>query len=175
MAFAAAAAVAMAGVACEGSGEAGGGQTITLSGGPSASPSARVAAFGDTYAYRSGLKVTVGKPQRFTPSGTALGHSAGNQPVKFTVSVTNGSKDPLDTAGILVTVESGDKADRAAQIFDSASGVGTPFTGTLEPKGSGKATLAFDIPQTGLGHVDVAVRPGFGQDLATAHWTGPVP
>ncbi|QLE70961.1 DUF4352 domain-containing protein [Streptomyces rectiverticillatus] len=175
MAFAAAAAVATAGVACGGSGKVGTGQTITLSGGPSASPSARVAAFGDTYAYRSGLKVTVTKPERFTPSGTSLGHTAGNQPVKFTVTVTNGSKEPLDTAGILVTVESGDKADRAAQIFDSASGVGTPFTGSLEPKASGKATLAFDVPQEGLGRVDVAVRPGFGEEFATVHWAGPAP
>ncbi|MEU1814532.1 DUF4352 domain-containing protein [Streptomyces roseifaciens] len=168
------AAVATAGVACGGSGKVGTGQTITLSGGPTASPSARVAAFGDTYAYHRGLKVTVTKPERFTPSGTALGHTAGNQPVKFTVTVTNGSKEPLDTAGILVTLESGAKADRATQIFDSASGVGTPFTGTLEPKASGKATLAFDVPPGGLGRVDVAVRPGFGQEFATVHWAGPV-
>ncbi|MEV5379222.1 DUF4352 domain-containing protein [Streptomyces nondiastaticus] len=170
-AFAAAAAVATAAAACGGSaGKAG--TTITLPGGPSASPKARTASFGDTYAYRDGLRVTVTRPVRFTPSGTALGHEAGNQAVKLTVALANSGKHPLDTAGVLVTLESGDKADRARQVFDSASGVGTPFTGTLEPNGSGKASLAFDVPPGGLGRLDVAVRPGFGQERETAHWTG---
>ncbi|MFF7725006.1 hypothetical protein [Streptomyces sp. NPDC008001] len=172
VALAAAAAVAVAGAACGGSGHAG--ATITLPGGPSVSPQSRTASFGDTYAYHDGLKVTVSDPGTFTPSGTALGHQAGNRAVKFTVSVTNGTKHPLDTAGVLVTVESGDKADRAQQIFDSASGVGTPFTGNLEPERSGKTTFAFDVPPAGLARVNVAVRPGFGQDHATVHWAGPV-
>ncbi|WP_367136579.1 MULTISPECIES: hypothetical protein [Streptomyces] len=170
-AFAAAAAVVTAGAACGGSsGKAG--TTITLSGGPSASPQSRTASFGDTYAYRDGLKVTVTQPAKFTPSSTALGHEAGNQPVRFTVALSNGGKDPLDTAGVLVTLESGAKADRAQQVFDSASGVGTPFTGSLEPKASGKATFAFDVPPGGLGKLNVAVRPGFGQERETVHWTG---
>ncbi|MEU8547994.1 DUF4352 domain-containing protein [Streptomyces roseoverticillatus] len=172
VAFAAAAAVATAAAACGGSsGKAG--TTITLPGGPSASPQSRTASFGDTYAYRDGLKVTVSQPVKFTPSSTALGHEAGNQAVKLTIVLTNGGRSPLDTAGVLVTLESGDKADRAQQIFDSASGVGTPFTGTLEPGGSGKADLAFDVPPGGLGRLDAAVRPGFGQERETAHWTGP--
>ncbi|WP_424888753.1 hypothetical protein [Streptomyces sp. XH2] len=171
VAFAAAAAVATAGAACGGSsGKAG--ATITLSGGPSASPQSRTASFGDTYAYRDGLRVTVTQPVKFTPSGTALGHEAGNQAVKLTVALANGGRNPLDTSGVLVTLESGAKADRAQQIFDSASGVGTPFTGSLEPNGSGKATVAFDVPPGGLGRLDVAVRPGFGQERETAHWTG---
>ncbi|CAM5285218.1 DUF4352 domain-containing protein [Streptomyces abikoensis] len=165
------AAVACAAAACGSSGKAG--TTITLPGGPSASPKSRTASFGDTYAYPDGLRVTVSQPEKFTPSGTALGHRAGNQAVKLTVALTNGGEKPVDTTGVLVTLESGDKADRAQQVFDSASGVGTPFTGTLEPKGSGKATLAFDVPPGGLGRLNVAVRPGSGQDRETAHWTGP--
>ncbi|MGW1071682.1 hypothetical protein [Streptomyces sp. NPDC002537] len=162
--------LATAVAACGGTG-GGSGHTVSPS---AASPSGGppVVAFEDTYAYADGLKVKVTKPKAFTPSGTSIGHKAENSPITFTVALTNSTKRTFEVTGVLVKVTAGDQDARVEQIFDSARGVGNPLAGSLAPGASSKAVFAFDVPAADTGKVDVEVRPDFGVQYNSIHWTG---
>ncbi|MBT2386376.1 DUF4352 domain-containing protein [Streptomyces sp. ISL-11] len=170
-----AAALAVAAVLLTGCGDtdgrAGGGLTVSPSSARSSAQGSHVVRFEDTYAYDTGLRVKVTRPKPFTPSDTSLGHKAGNAPVTFTVTLFNGTKETFDRAGALVTAKAGPQGPRLEQVFDSARGVGNPFTGSLAPGSSAEAAFAFDVPKgSATERVDVEVRPDFGARYTSVHW-----
>ncbi|MEU7106142.1 hypothetical protein ABZ951_13945 [Streptomyces sp. NPDC046215] len=173
LAGAGAAALAALLMACgDGGGKAPAGRTLSPGSAPTSAEGSRVVAFEDTFAYPDGLKVKVSRPEPFTPSDTSLGHKADHEPVTFSVTLTNGTRKSFDVAGMLVMVKAGEKGARAEQVFDTARGVGTPFTGALAPGAAGATTFAFDVPKDAKGRLDVEVRPDFGAAYPGVHWVG---
>ncbi|MFE0044914.1 hypothetical protein [Streptomyces albireticuli] len=148
------------------------GQTLSPSAARTSAEGSRVVAFEDTFVYGNGLKVKVTRPVAFTPSDTSLGHQPGHSPAAFTVTLTNGTGKTFDVAGVLVRVKAGEQGVPARQVFDSARGVGNPFTGALAAGASGTSSFAFDIPANAMSKVDVEVRPDFGAAYYGVHWVG---
>ncbi|ARZ71338.1 hypothetical protein SMD11_5762 [Streptomyces albireticuli] len=148
------------------------GQTLSPSAARTSAEGSRVVAFEDTFAYANGLKVKVTRPVAFTPSDTSLGHQPGHSPAAFTVTLTNGTGKSFGVSGVLVRVKAGEQGVPARQVFDSARGVGNPFTGTLAAGASGTSSFAFDIPANAMTKVDVEVRPDFGAAYYSVHWVG---
>ncbi|MBB5122568.1 hypothetical protein [Streptomyces eurocidicus] len=148
------------------------GQTLSPAAARTSAEGSRVVAFEDTFVYANGLKVKVTRPVAFTPSDTSLGHQPGHSPAAFTVTLTNATGKAFAVTGVLVRVKAGEQGVPARQVFDSARGVGNPFTGSLAPGESGTSSFAFDIPANAMSKVDVEVRPDFGGAYYAVHWVG---
>jgi hypothetical protein len=69
---------------------------------PTASKSAAAdpgaGAFGTGYTWDDGLRVATSAVKKFTPDETAFGFAAGEQGVRLTVTVINGTKQTFDTS-----------------------------------------------------------------------------
>lgn len=123
--------------------------------------------FGSTIVYQSGLQVNVSQPAKFRPSNTAAGAS-GQRAISVKVTITNGQKEPFDTAIVQVNGTYNDIA--APAIFDSTRGI-MGFPGRqLQPGKSISSTMAFSIENDEAGSLQVEVTPSFSQQ--TAVFTG---
>jgi hypothetical protein len=80
-------------------------------------------AFGKSYTWDDGVRATVGRPKEFQPSEFAAVEK-NKRYVKFTVTVANKSKKPLDLGLTYISVRSDN--EEADQIFDSGSGLKGP-------------------------------------------------
>jgi hypothetical protein len=65
-----------------------------------------VAVFGETYTYDDGLAVTVSAPEEFTPSEWSIGADGDGTPVKFDITIENGSGETFDPTLVYATVAS---------------------------------------------------------------------
>jgi hypothetical protein len=88
--------------------------------------------FGRSYTWDDGVTLTVGKPQRFTPSEFAVIKKS-RRYVKFTVTVVNKSKKPIDLGLTYISVQSDNK--EADHVFDFPTGLQGPPDAKV-PKGS---------------------------------------
>jgi hypothetical protein len=88
-----------------------------------AKPQQETLAFGKGYTWHDGVRMTVGKPKKFRPSKWAVLEKS-KVYVKFTVSVVNKSKKPIDLGLTYISVQSRNK--EADQLFDSMSGLKGP-------------------------------------------------
>jgi len=87
------------------------------------------AAFGETFIYEDGLSISVGPPNEFTPSETAVFDPAPSY-VKMTITITNDSDASFDTSWFLSSAQSGQH--EASEVFDSTQGLeGPPYTSLL--------------------------------------------
>jgi ABC-type molybdate transport system substrate-binding protein len=83
-------------------------------------------AFGKSYTWRDGVRVTVGKPRTFKPSRYAVVEKSKHY-VKFPITVLNKAEKPIDIGWTHINVQSNDK--EADQFYDSLSGLkGPPAT-----------------------------------------------
>ena len=98
---------------------------------PSESPQQEMLRFGRSYTWDDGVTVTVGKPQRFTPSEFAVVKKS-RRYVKFTVTVVNKSKKPIDLGLTYISVQSDNK--EADHVFDFPTGLQGPPDAKV-PKG----------------------------------------
>lgn len=80
-----------------------------------------VKAFGGTVTYQDGVAVTVTGPTPYQPSAEAAGGIAGQQVVKFTVTVINGSKDTIQIGGWPQATSGG---QQASAVSDFGQNVG---------------------------------------------------
>ncbi|MCX3060149.1 DUF4352 domain-containing protein [Streptomyces beihaiensis] len=135
-----------------------------------AAPGKHEAKWGQAHRYKDGLTVTVDKPRKFEPTQFAVGHTVGNQAVKWRITVKNGTKKTFDATLVMVNVKAGKDGDQAEQVFDDP--INGMYEGTVTPGRSVSAEFAFDIPKGHLGQVDVEVQPGF--QYGGAHWEGSV-
>jgi hypothetical protein len=87
--------------------------------------------FGKSYTWDDGVSLTVGKPQRFTPSEFAVVKKS-RRYVKFTVTVVNKSKKPIDLGLTYISVQSDHK--EADHVFDFPTGLQGPPDAKV-PKG----------------------------------------
>jgi hypothetical protein len=90
---------------------------------PSESPQQEMLRFGRSYTWDDGVTVTVGKPQRFTPSEFAVVKKS-RRYVKFTVTVVNKSKKPIDLGLTYISVQSDN--EEADHVFDFPTGLQGP-------------------------------------------------
>jgi hypothetical protein len=91
-------------------------------------------AFGKSYTWDDGIRVTVGKPKRLKPSRFAVGDKA-KRYVRFTVTVVNKSDNPLIWGLTYIGVQSSN--EEAHHLFDSLSGLrGPPDTKVLKGRKS---------------------------------------
>ena len=98
---------------------------------PSESPLQEMLRFGRSYTWDDGVTLTVGKPQRFTPSEFAVVKKS-RRYVKFTVIVVNKSKKPIDLGLTYISVQSDNK--EADHVFDFPTGLQGPPDAKV-PKG----------------------------------------
>jgi len=77
--------------------------------------------FGQAYTFNSGLKITIGAPEAFTPSQFASGAAANN--IKMTVTVVNGTDKTITPAIFQFTATAGGQA--GAEVIDSEQHVST--------------------------------------------------
>jgi len=96
----------------------------------SGKPEQEALAFGKSYTWDDGVRVTVGKPKKFKPSRFAAVEKEMRY-VRFTVTVVNKSDKPLDLSLTYVNVQS--RNEEAHHLFDSLSGLkGPPDTKVLK-------------------------------------------
>jgi hypothetical protein len=97
-------------------------------------PKPETLAFGKSYTWDDGVRVTVGKPIEFQPSAYPVDEKS-KRYLKFTVTVVNKSDKPLDLGLTYISVES--NHEQAQDVFDSASGLrGPPTTKVLKGRES---------------------------------------
>ena len=86
-------------------------------------PKRATLAFGKSYTWRDGVRVTVGKPRTFKPSRYAVVEKSKHY-VKFPITVVNKAEKPIDIGWTHINVQSKDK--EADQFYDSLSGLKGP-------------------------------------------------
>ena len=108
---------------------------------PSASPSSLTKRFGSTFTWDDGVAVTVGKGTPFTSGPYAA--PASTKGLLFTVTVTNGSKEPVNP--MLINLQATSGQQQAEAIFDSEQGIDLPTADVL-PGRSTTYKAAFSNP-----------------------------
>ena len=144
------------------------GGTVTATGGGqgsgSASPSPADASssaanptFGQTYSYDDGLKVTVSRPKKVTPSDSAVATRQWPAYVSFTVTLTNGTKQNYDPTLFTTSLQSG--TTEGGQVFDSAQGIEGAPTTPLLPGRQLRFSLGYGVQDPS--DLVLQVTPGF--------------
>ena len=88
------------------------------SGGATPVTPAPVLKFGETVTYADGLALTVGAPERFTPSPAAFTMSKATTFVKFRVTLKNGTAAVFQTSSLRTTMQSGGTDVSADDVYD---------------------------------------------------------
>jgi hypothetical protein len=99
-------------------------------------------AFGKSYTWDDGVRLTVGKPQKLTPSEFAVVDKS-KRYVKFTVIVVNKSAKPVGLGLAYISVQSGN--EEAEHIFDSPSGLNGPPDTKVAKGGEVKFHVGFGV------------------------------
>ncbi|OZV74780.1 hypothetical protein CA850_29835 [Micromonospora echinospora] len=106
-----------------------------------------------------GVVVTVGKPTKFTPSGTSAGHQRGNSAAVFSITIENKGTEPLDLTLANVTASFGAEGTQAEPVFDSEKGITGGFTSTIATGQKRTAKYAFSAPTKDTSVIAVTVEP----------------
>ncbi|MEU3184875.1 DUF4190 domain-containing protein [Streptomyces sp. NPDC006923] len=131
---------------------------------------ARHLSFGETYTYENGLRVTVAKPQPFTPSDPVFGHATGNKAVQVTVTVFNSGKEriPVETGLPNVTDANG----ASTELVIDGSGRQKVITGYVLPGKEAVGKYAFSLPPDAADKIEVEFSPD-AMVWPDAYWSGP--
>lgn len=101
-----------------------------------------IKAFGGTVTYQDGASVTVTPGTPFQPNAEAAGEIPGQQTLKFTVTVKNGTNKPLD---ILAYSQATSGGKQASEVSDIANNVGGNSDATLLPGQSLSWDCAYSV------------------------------
>jgi hypothetical protein len=115
------------------------------------------AAFGERVTFDDGVVVEVTAPQPYKPSRYAAGHDR-DRAVKFDVTVTNGSDEPLEAVTVMTSATHGGR--QVSPIYDSANGGSENPAGTILPGKSMTFSVALSLAKDPA-ELQVEVRPGF--------------
>jgi hypothetical protein len=121
--------------------------------------------------YPSGIAVSVTSATQYIPSSLAVGTATGHTGVVVSVTVDNGSTQPLDTSYLTVAMRTGSELTMAAQIFDAANGYDSGITGTIAPGDTATGQYAFDVPASDLSSLNLLVTPDL-RSPSSAMFTG---
>lgn len=117
--------------------------------------------FGDAFTWDDGLTVKIGQPKKFKPT---YGATNGQQPIRFKVTIVNGTESPFDPALFYATMQSGN--EEAEQIFDTDSGLDSGPTTQLLPGREVVFDLGFNVKDPGDLVLEVKPDAGFTYDAA---------
>ncbi|ROS23800.1 hypothetical protein [Cellulomonas sp. PhB150] len=120
--------------------------------------------FGDTVTYDDGMEITVGKPKKFTPSEYAAGADGDGTPMKFTITVKNGTDKAFDPTLVYATASSG--GEESESIFDTDAKLGMSPQTALKPGKSVKWDVGFMIADPKDITLEVALNDDFSRDSA---------
>ncbi|MEU3714042.1 hypothetical protein [Streptomyces catenulae] len=134
-----------------------------------AAEKARHLAFGETYTFSDGLKVTVGKPVPFTPDEFANGHAEGNKAIEVTVTVVNTGEKRVRIKTGLPDVSDADGA--SAELVIDGSGRQKVLDGYVLPGRTMVGAYAFSLPPKAAGRAEVEFSPD-AMELDDAYWSG---
>jgi hypothetical protein len=160
--------VALSAAGCGGDSGSGGpdeaGPTIAVAAGapapaPSATPEATPSAaprLGKGFAYRTGLRVRIGKPERFRPSPWI--EREPGVPLAFTVVVLNRTGEEWNPSQLHVRLQTGFQP--ATQIYDAEKGIVARPEERLADGRSVTFRVAYWAPARS--HLTVEFAPGFG-------------
>lgn len=134
---------------------------------PTPSPSDSITKFGSTLTWTDKLAVSVKPvgPGQVTASGMGAEKSAGAL-YMFDVTVTNGTAALYDPSLMNLSVVYGADGAQAAEVFDTAQGLGSPFSGKIIPGKAQTVRMGFAIPATGLSDVTVTLTPDYSHNDA---------
>ncbi|MFG2395938.1 DUF4190 domain-containing protein [Streptomyces lydicus] len=131
---------------------------------------ARHLSFGESYTFGDGLKVTVAKPEPFTPDAFAHGHAKGNKAVQVTVTVVNTGKERVSVETGLPDVNDADGA--SAELVIDGSGRQKVITGYVLPGRKAVGKYAFSLPPAAADRIEVEFSPD-AMRWDDAYWSGP--
>lgn len=125
-----------------------------------AAPEGGTAAFGEVFEYTDGIAVSVTAPAEFTPGEYAYGTDGEGTPMKFEVTLVNGSSENFDAA--LLTEQLSSAGTSGEFIADE--GIDGYATGTVLPGKSLTYTVGYMVADPA--DVQVEVSPGWDYDAA---------
>lgn len=79
---------------------------------------------GDTHTWSDGLAITISDGEEYTPSEYAVGAEEEGTPMRFTVTLKNGTDKPVEAMMLSLQASSGSQTNEA--IYDSQQGVEPP-------------------------------------------------
>ncbi|WP_414504506.1 DUF4190 domain-containing protein [Streptomyces sp. NEAU-L66] len=136
----------------------------------SASEKARHLSFGESYTFEDGLKVTVTKPEPFTPDDYVLGHAKGNKAVQVTVKVVNTGTERVKVDTGLPEVSDANGA--STELVIDGSGRQKVITGYVLPGKEAVGKYAFSLPRDAADRIEVEFSPD-AMRWDDAYWSGP--
>ncbi|MCB5911463.1 DUF4190 domain-containing protein [Streptomyces pinistramenti] len=134
-----------------------------------AAEAARHLSFGKPYTFDGGLKVTVAKPEPFTPDAFAHGHAKGNKAIEVTVTVVNTGRERVAVETGLPDVNDADGA--SASLVIDGSGRQKVITGYLLPGRTAVGKYAFSLPPGAADKAEVEFSPDAAR-WDDAYWSG---
>ncbi|MFE1173198.1 DUF4190 domain-containing protein [Streptomyces sp. NPDC058773] len=137
----------------------------------SASEKARHLAFGESYTFENGLKVTITEPKPYIPDDYVLGHAKGNKAVQVTVRVVNTGTARVKVDTGLPEVSDADGA--SAELLIDGSGRQKVITGYVLPGKEAVGKYAFSLPPDAADRIEVEFSPDAMQ-WKDASWSGPL-
>ena len=118
-------------------------------------------AFGSAtgHTYPDKLQVIVSEVTRFTPSSSAAGFVAGQVGVFTTLTLINGSSQPVGLDLMTVDMTAGATSAAVESVFDDSAGLGAELSGSLAPGRRASAKYGFAVPPADLAQLVVVVQP----------------
>ncbi|MFE5769173.1 DUF4190 domain-containing protein [Streptomyces sp. NPDC056485] len=123
-------------------------------------------AFGETYSYPNGIKVTLSKPKKYV---TKNKYSTVGNAVEFTLTITNNSTETHNVIYAVPNVRD-DKGMTAKLAFDGGD-VPKMIRGDILPGESASGVLAYEVPE-GTEHLVADISPGIR--LPSAKFSGSI-
>ncbi|MFF3651321.1 DUF4190 domain-containing protein [Streptomyces sp. NPDC002181] len=123
-------------------------------------------AFGETYSYPNGIKVTLSKPKKYV---TKNKYSTVGNAVEFTLTITNNSTETHNVIYAVPNVRD-DKGMTAKLAFDGGD-VPKMIRGDILPGESASGILAYEVPE-GTEHLVADISPGIR--LPSAKFSGSI-
>ncbi|MEV6581686.1 hypothetical protein AB0M92_26390 [Streptomyces sp. NPDC051582] len=123
-------------------------------------------AFGETYTYPNGIKVTLSKPKKYV---TKNKYSTVENAVEFTLTITNNSPETHNVIYAVPNVRD-DKGMTAKLAFDGGD-VPKMIRGDILPGESASGILAYEVPE-GTEHFVADISPGIS--LPSAKFSGSI-
>ncbi|MGW7318230.1 DUF4352 domain-containing protein [Streptomyces sp. NPDC054865] len=122
-------------------------------------------AFGQTYSYPSGIKVSLSSPKKYVSKSKVI--KVGNA-VQLTLTITNTTDKPHEVIYAVPDIRD-EKGNEGEIVYD----VRMPqhVEGTIQPGQSATGTIAYEIPE-GATNIDAAISPGIL--LPEAKFSGPI-
>ncbi|MFI1185960.1 AAA domain-containing protein [Streptomyces californicus] len=126
---------------------------------------------GSVYQYGDGLHVRVDDVVPYVPTDAEgrYGYREGDDLVRCTLYLSNGTGGPLDVDGITLLVRGGPYGKTGRQVLDRrGDALDGPLEGTLRPGRRASVTWAYSIPAGTADDLDIEVRfPGGARESVT--------